>query len=251
MTLKGLAVVVTGGASGIGRAFGRHLGGLGSRVWVLDRDERALAEIKSDWEGAGGVRCLQCDVGDDQQVTTAIGRVHEESGGIDVVVNCAAVLKDQALVSRVGGRMRTHSTADWEETLKSNLTGTFLVSREVAAAMIRARRGGLIVNVSSISRAGNAGQTAYAATKAAIDALTVTWSQELAVYGIRVAALAPGMVETGMTERIPAVFMEQIRDRTPSRRYGRLDELGHAIQFVIENDYFNGKVLELDGGLRF
>jgi 3-oxoacyl-[acyl-carrier protein] reductase len=116
---------------------------------------------------------------------------------------------------------------------------------------LRARRPGLIVNVSSISRAGNPGQSAYAASKAAVDALTVTWSQELAIYGIRVVALAPGFIETSMTTRIPPVFLERIRERTPLRRFGTLDEFGHVIEFIVENDYLNGKVLELDGGLRF
>ena len=107
------------------------------------------------------------------------------------------------------------------------------------------------MNISSISRAGNPGQSAYAATKAGIDALTVTWSQELAPYHIRVVAIAPGFAETGMTENIPPVFVDGIKEQTPLKRFGRLDEFGHAVQFVIENDYLNGKVLELDGGLRF
>jgi 3-oxoacyl-[acyl-carrier protein] reductase len=121
----------------------------------------------------------------------------------------------------------------------------------VVEGMLRARRPGLIVNVSSISRAGNPGQSAYAASKAAVDALTVTWSQELAIYGIRVVALAPGFIETSMTTRIPPVFLERIRERTPLGRFGTLDEFGHVIEFIVENDYLNGKVLELDGGLRF
>src|SRR5262249_18276823 len=131
------------------------------------------------------------------------------------------------------------------------LTGTFLMTREVAAVMLRDKRPGVVVNISSISRNGNPGQSAYAATKAGIDALTVTWSQELAPYGIRVAAIAPGFVETRMTTAIPPVFLEQIRERTPLKRFGTVDEFARTIQFVLENDYLNGKVLEVDGGLRF
>jgi 3-oxoacyl-[acyl-carrier protein] reductase len=196
------------------------------------------------------VHFLHCDVGDEAHVTRAVGAVLEAAGAVDVLVNNAAVLRDQSLASKVGGTVRTHSVQDWHETLRSNLTSTFLMSRAVAEHWIRTRRRGLIVNVSSISRRGNPGQTAYAASKAAIDALTVTWARELGTYRIRVAAIAPGFVETPMTTRIPPVFLESLRARSPVGRFGTLEEFGHALQFVIENDYLNGSVLELDGGLR-
>ncbi len=243
-------VVVTGGASGLGLAMARRLASLGARVWAVDRDAARLAELPAS-ELDGLLQFVACDVGVEAQVQPVVRRIDELAGGITVLVNNAAVLKDQALVARLGRHMRRHSLADWEETLRSNLTGTFLMAREVAESMIRGRRPGLIVNVSSISRAGNPGQSAYAASKAAVDALTVTWSQELAAYDIRVVALAPGFVETNMTSAIPPMFLERIRDRTPLKRFGTLDEFAHVIQFIVENDYLHGKVLELDGGLRF
>jgi 3-oxoacyl-[acyl-carrier protein] reductase len=249
VTVSEQSVVVSGGASGLGLAFSRHLAGLGARVWALDRDTRALAAASRESEE---IAFLACDVGDEPQVVDTIARIERESGGITVLVNNAAVLRDQALVSKLGGKVRTHSLDDWKETIHSNLTGTFLMTREVAAAMIRGkRRAGLIVNISSISRKGNPGQTAYSATKGGIDALTVTWSQELAVYGIRVVGVAPGFVETPMTSRIPPMFLESLRARTPLGRFGALDEFARTLQYVIETDYLNGKVLELDGGLRF
>lgn len=242
-------VIVTGGASGLGLAFAQHLSRLGAKVWALDRDVGALAAAARQ---NGDVAFVACDVGDERQVAETVARIDRESQGITVLVNNAAVLRDQALVSKLGGKLRTHSLEDWQETLRSNLTGAFLMAREVAAAMIRDKRsGGLIVNISSISRSGNAGQTAYSATKGGIDALTVTWAQELAVYGIRVVAVAPGFVETPMTSRIPPMFLESIRSRTPLGRFGTLDEFARTLQYVIETDYLNGKVLELDGGLRF
>jgi 3-oxoacyl-[acyl-carrier protein] reductase len=243
-------VLITGAASGLGLAFARRLAGRGAQVWGIDRDADAIARVREDGTGRGVV-FVSADVGVESEVAAAVAEIDRQSAGITVLVNNAAILRDQALVSKVGRTIRKHSTADWDDTLRSNLTGTFLMSREVIATMLTARRGGLVVNVSSISRAGNPGQSAYAASKAAIDALTVTWSQELAVYGIRVVALAPGFIETSMTTRIPPLFLERIRERTPLRRFGSLDEFGHVIEFIVENDYLNGKVLELDGGLRF
>jgi 3-oxoacyl-[acyl-carrier protein] reductase len=245
------AIVITGGASGLGLEFARHTAGLGARVWALDRAREAIAAARAAADEAAAVEFVECDVGVEAQVVETVAAIEQASGGIDVLVNNAAILRDHSLVSKIGKQVRRHSLADWDETIRCNLTSAFLMAREVADAMIRARRGGLIVNVSSISRHGNRGQTAYAATKAAIDALTVTWSQELAIYGIRVLALAPGFVETPMTRRIPPLFLESIRERTPIGRFGTLAEFGHALQFAIENDYLNGKVLELDGGLRF
>jgi len=247
--IAGRNVIVTGGASGIGLAFATHLQRLEARVWLLDRDRHALEAVTHC--ATPRLQCRWCDVGEEQQVIQTVRDIEQESGGIDVLINNAAVLKDQALVSKLRGTIRKHSLDDWQETLRSNLTGAFLTAREVAEAMIRSHRPGLIVNISSISRHGNAGQSAYAASKAGIDALTATWSQELAVYGIRVVGLAPGFVETAMTRRIPALFLDRIRDKSPLKRFGTLEEFGHTIQYVVENDYLHGKVLELDGGLRF
>lgn len=252
MNVASRVALVTGAASGLGRAFAQRLLERGARAWLLDRDATGLARTAAELSALGlAPRTVVCDVGCEDQVAQAVAQVAETEGGLDLVVNNAAVLRDQALVSKLGKRLKKHSLADWEETLRSNLTGVFLVGREASARMIEARRGGLIVNVSSISRAGNPGQSAYAATKAAIDALTVTWSQELAVYQIRVVALAPGFVETAMTRAIPPLFLERIRERTPLKRFGTCEEFAQALEFIVANDYLNGKVLELDGGLRF
>jgi len=191
------------------------------------------------------------DVGDESEVDGLFRDIEAAAGGVDLLVNNAAVLKDQALVSKIGKRLRKHSLQGWQETIHSNLTGPFLMGREAAHLMLKTRVKGLIVNVSSVSRAGNAGQTAYSAAKSGVDALTVTWAKELAPYGIRVAAIAPGFVETRMTQSIPPLFLERLREATPIKRYGTLEEFEHALQFVVENDYFNGRTLELDGGLRF
>ncbi|MCA9246770.1 MAG: SDR family oxidoreductase [Planctomycetales bacterium] len=252
MNIEGLNILVTGGASGIGLAFVKRLCERGARVWAIDRDRQALDQVAEDTSRhEASLQWLECDVSKEHDVLATVDFVESRSGGIDVLINNAAILLDQTLVSKLGKKIKKHSLADWESTLGSNLTGTFLMAREVAEKMILARRSGLIVNLSSISRHGNPGQSAYAASKAAVDALTVTWSQELAPYHIRVVAIAPGFVETRMTQRIPDMFLDRIREKTPLKRFGTLEEFARTIEFVIENDYLNGKTLEVDGGLRF
>lgn len=251
MNISGRTVIVTGGASGLGLAFVSHLRGLGAQVWALDCDADRIADAKRAFSAAPELAFLQCDVSDECAVTAAVRHIADNTGRVDVLVNNAAVLRDHSLVSKLGGKIRKHSLADWTSTLQSNLTGTFLMAREVAANMIERKSGGVIINVSSISRKGNPGQTAYAASKAGVDALTRTWADELAIYGIRVVAIAPGFVETNMTKQIPPLFLEQIRNKTPLKRFGTLGEFALTLQFVIENDYLNGTILEVNGGLKF
>jgi 3-oxoacyl-[acyl-carrier protein] reductase len=247
--LEGATVLITGGAAGIGLRAAQRFAALGARVWAADNNDAAVAELAL--AGGPNPRFVRCDVAVAEQVEALVARIETESSGLNIVVNNAAILRDQTLVSRLGKRIKRHSIDDWQATLDSNLTGTFLTARAAAAAMIDARRPGLIINTSSVVRSGNPGQSAYAATKAGIAALTVTWSRELAPYGIRVAAIAPGFVETGMTRSIPAVFLERIRRESPVGRFGELDEFVEGLRFIISNDYFAGRVLELDGGLRF
>ena len=251
MKIHGLRAVVSGGASGIGAAFCRRLTLLGAHVWAVDWDASAVEHARSGRSETEPLEYVVADVGSEADVERLFGRIEAAAGGVDVLVNNAAVLRDQALVSKLGKRLQKHSLEGWNQTIHSNLTGPFLMAREAAHLMLKRRIRGLIVNVSSISRAGNPGQTAYGAAKGGVDAMTVTWARELAPYGIRVAAIAPGFVETAMTKRIPPLFLERLREATPIKRYGALAEFEHALQFVIENDYFNGRTLELDGGLRF
>ena len=249
MNIRDRHVIITGGASGLGRAFAAHLHRQGARVWVLDRREPDPFAEPGAEPRDGLPRYIPCDVRDPDQVEAAVMAVHRLAGRIDGLVNNAAVLKDQALVSGLKGKVRKHSLEAWDETLRTNLTGYFLVAREVAAVMVADRTGGLIVNVSSVSRRGNAGQSAYAASKAGIDALTRTWARELSPYGIRVASLAPGFVATPMTAAIPGLFLEQLRERTPIKRFGTEAEMAAALSFIIGNEYYHGRILELDGGL--
>lgn len=250
MKIAGSRILITGGASGIGLATARRLVGLGAEIVVVDNNREAL-EVLTDPREACGFEVQYCDVSQPGEVEALIGRLTEASAGLHAVINNAAILRDQALASRLGKRIKKHSLEDWQATLNSNLTGTFLVAREVAAAWISQKRSGVIVNTSSVVRTGNPGQSAYSATKAAIDALTVTWAQELAPYKIRVAAIAYGFAETGMTRKIAPLFQERIKTKSVVGRFAAVAELAAGIEFILENEYCAGRTLDLDGGLRF
>ena len=143
------------------------------------------------------------------------------------------------------------SLSQWRSVIDVNLTGTFLCGREAAVAMAQAGNGGVIINISSIAKAGNIGQSNYSATKAGVASLVTCWSRELARFGIRVAGIAPGVISTDMTDSIKPEGMERLLKMVPAGRLGDRQELAHAALFIIENDYMNGRIVELDGGLRF
>lgn len=251
MQVEGARILVTGGAAGIGLECVRHFLSMGANVIVVDNDRDAIDELTAATASVRSYSIKYCDVGNVEDVESTIAAVFEDSGGLDAVINNAGILRDQTLVSRLGKRVKKHSLDDWMATISSNLTGTFLVAREVAARWLEDRKAGVIVNTSSVVRTGNPGQSAYSATKAAIEALTVTWSQELAPYHIRVAAIAYGFAETGMTKKIPPLFLEKIKSKSPVGRFADVAELAAGVQFILENEYFVGRTLELDGGLRF
>jgi 3-oxoacyl-[acyl-carrier protein] reductase len=141
------------------------------------------------------------------------------------------------------------SLEDFNDVVAVDLIGVFLCGRGTAAHMIRQAYRGVIVNISSISRAGNIGQFNYT-TKADVSAMTAAWLQELARYGIRVAGIAPGFSETRMVVRMKPKLREQFEQRIPLHRFGKLHEIAHSALYILENDYFNGRTLEVDGGLR-
>ncbi len=131
-----------------------------------------------------------------------------------------------------------------------NLTGVFLCTREAAARMVETDSQGVIVNISSISHSGNMGQTNYTAAKAGVAAMTVTWAKELSRYGIRVGAIAPGFIHTEMTASMKPEALEKMAAGIPLKRLGEPDEIAHSALYIFENDYFTGRMIECDGGLR-
>ena len=198
MQLGKKVVVITGAGRGIGRAMALAFADRGADIAALDLDAAALAETRAQCEAKGvRTRTHVMDVTVESQVIKTFDAVVAELRGFDVLINNAGITRDALLVKAQDGAIHSKmSLAQWQAVIDVNLTGVFLCGREGAERMIQLGNGGLIVNVSSISREGNPGQTNYSAAKAGVAAMTVTWAKELARYGIRSAAIAPGFCST-------------------------------------------------------
>lgn len=173
-------------------------------------------------------------------------------GGVNSLVNNAGILRDGLLVKkdRKTGEVKKLSLADWNTVIGVNLTGATLMVREVVAAMVQAEtRPGVIVNISSISRHGNRGQSNYVAAKAALAANTVTWAREFSPFGIRVAAIAPGMIETPMTQGMNQAARDALVANIPAGRIGLPEDIWQAVRFCLECDYVTARTYDVDGGL--
>lgn len=246
MELRGKKVIVTGGVRGLGRAMVDRLVAKEAAVTVFDLDVAGLVELKKHHD----VNCVECDVSDHERVIAATQRYHEEFGAVDVLINNAGILYSAPLVRIASTGIEKHDAEMWNKVLAADLSSVFYMTACVVEKMIGTRAKGVIVNISSVSAAGNAGQSAYSAAKAGVNALTGVWAKELGPMGIRVVAVAPGFTETESTKEAlsEAVLRETIK-RVPLRRLGRPEEIADGVLAVIQNDFFNGKVVELDGGL--
>lgn len=246
MQLSDLKIIVTGGAQGMGAHFARRLAEAGARVAVGDVNEAGLAELPKE------IFTRRLDVSDEEDVASFVAWAHEKLGGLNALINNAGVLRDGLLVKkdRNTGAISKLSKADWDKVIGVNLTGATLMAREVVAKMLETEsRPGVIVNISSIARHGNRGQSNYTAAKAALAANTLTWAREFAPYGIRVGAVAPGMVETPMTAGMNEKAREALIKAIPVGRIGQPEDIWLAVRFVLECDYFNGRTIDVDGGL--
>jgi 3-oxoacyl-[acyl-carrier protein] reductase len=193
---------------------------------------------------------LECDLTDAAATENRIDSFHERFGAFDAVINCAGLIANAPLVSFVDGKLVHHDTALWDRVLASCLSSAFYVTACTATKMIGSAKRGVIINISSVCARGNAGQAAYSAAKAGMNGMTVALSKELGAFGVRVVAIAPGYFDTASTrEHVAAPKLKEIRGAVPLKRLGRADELASAVRFVLGNDYVNGKVLGLDGGL--
>jgi 3-oxoacyl-[acyl-carrier protein] reductase len=251
MELKGKVAVVTGGASGIGLSTAKAFLAGGARVAILDWSEEALKQAVA--ELGDGVSAVACDVANEDSVVKAFDQVERDLGGVDIAVLNAGILRDGLLLKvdketkKVSKRM---SLQQWQSVIDVNLTGVFLTGREAATRIIDGGRKGVMVLISSISRAGNVGQSNYSASKAGVAVLTRIWGKELARFGVRVACVSPGFIGTPMVMKdMKPEMMEHFKKLIPIGRLGEPEEIASAILYVVDNDLMCGTVMEPSGGM--
>lgn len=254
MKLEETRAIVTGAARGLGRRFALALAEAGARVAAGDIDRAGLRTLKAESEGLPGtVTVAGLDIADEESVAQFFAAVDEPLGGANVLINNAGVLRDGLLVSGEGSAARKLPSIQWRSVLDVNLTGQFLMAREFVHRLVergaeRGVRPAVIVNLSSLARSGNAGQSSYSSSKAGLDAATRTWALELAHHGIRVGGVAPGVIDTPILEGISGEAMEKLKAGIPLGRLGRPEEVWLAVRFILECDFFTGRTIEVDGG---
>ena len=253
MKLSDLKIIVTGGAQGMGAHFAQRLAEAGAQVAVGDVKEDGLAALAEATKGLPGkVHVRKLDVSSEADVGAFVDWAHGARGGLNGLINNAGILRDGLLVKkdRTTGAITKLSKEQWDAVIGVNLTGATFMVRDVVAKMVETeQRPGVIVNMSSSARHGNRGQSNYSAAKAALATNTVTWMREFAPFGIRVGAVAPGMVETPMTSGMNQKARDALVANIPVGRIGVPEDLWLAVKFVLECDYFNGRTLDVDGGL--
>lgn len=252
MELQGKVIAITGSGQGLGRAMALQLAAKKPHVALIDMNEEKLAETKALCEAAGAQASTHvCNVSDEADVDATFTAIASQTGRLDGVVNNAGITRDALFLKVKEGQVEKRMSLEhWQQVIDVNLTGVFLCARAAATEMVKAGNGGCIINISSISRHGNMGQTNYTATKAGVAAMSVTWAKELAAQKIRCAAIAPGYIGTEMVLSMKPEALEKIASGIPAKRLGEPQEIAHAVEFILENDYINGRVIEVDGGLR-
>lgn len=253
MELNNKTIAITGGGRGLGAAMAVRLAGQKTNLALIDLDDDALATAKAACEdaGAGAVKVYKANVTDENEVETVFGDIAETFGELHGLINNAGITRDALMLKYKEGKLVSKMSLDqWKLVIDVNLTGVFLCGREAAAKMIELGCKGCVINISSISRAGNMGQLNYSATKSGVQAMAVVWAKELARYGIRAAAIAPGFIGTDMVMSMKPEAREKLTSGIPARRVGDPDEIAHTVQFILENDYVSGRCFDIDGGLR-
>jgi 3-oxoacyl-[acyl-carrier protein] reductase len=252
MDLQGKVIVITGAAQGLGQKTAEIIAAQGATLALVDIDHEKLQNTVQLCSRAGAkAKDYPADVTDEPAVESLFRSIRNDFSSVDGLINNAGITSDALLVKAADGKVQGKmSLAQFHRVIAVDLRGVFLCGREATVQMIESGHGGVIINISSISRAGNVGQTNYAAAKAGVAAMTVTWAKELARYNIRVAGIAPGFSETRMVANIPPKVKDRVLSAIPLRRFAKPEEIARAALFILQNDYYDGRILEVDGGLR-
>lgn len=252
MKIERAIIAITGAGGGLGAAMASRLAEKGARLALIDFQPDGLEKFKAELAlPEEDCRAYICDVSKEEQVDQVFEDIKQQFGGLDVLVNNAGITRDALMLKfKDGERQSRMSLEAWNAVINVNLTGVFLCGRAAVEQMVIAGNGGLILNISSISAAGNMGQSNYSAAKAGVAALAVTWAKEFARYGIRVNAVSPGFIGTEMVRAMKPEALAKLQAMIPAGRIGEPDEIAHTIQYLIENDFVNGRNIEIDGGMR-
>jgi 3-oxoacyl-[acyl-carrier protein] reductase len=241
MILEGKTALITGAGRGIGAGVAALFVQQGARVYISDVDTDAGKKTAGDI--GGDIHFMQMDVSDENSVKQVTNQIHSESSNIDILVNNAGITNDKLLL-----RM---TSEDWSRVISINLTGTFLVTKAVMRGMIKQRSGRILNIASVVGLIGNAGQANYAASKAGIIGFTKSCAKELAGRNITVNAIAPGFIETRMTEGLPDEVKQEYMKIIPMGRFGQADDIAHLALFLASDrsSYITGQVFCVDGGM--
>lgn len=254
MKLQNKTIVITGGAQGLGLTMAVNFAKCGANIALIDLNEEQLKESVQQVIAVGNnniqVKYYLANVSKEVEVEQTFQQINVDFSGIDGLVNNAGILRDELFIKAKDGVVSNKmSLENFQLVIDVNLTGVFLCGREAAVHMIEGGKKGVIINMSSIARGGNMGQTNYAAAKAGVVAMTTTWARELGRHGIRVGAIAPGVIRTAMTDAMKPEMRDRLVKMKPIGRLGEAEEIAHTAKYIFENEFFTGRVMEVDGGL--
>ncbi len=251
MQLQGKTVVITGGGRGIGRQMASSFAAKGANIAVCDLNQADLDQTVADCKAKGvNARSYIMNVAKEAEVIAAMDAIAKDFGSLDVLINNAGITRDGLLIKVKEGAIVGKMTLDnWQLVIDVNMTGVFLCGREAAERMIKFGKGGVIINISSVSRHGNAGQTNYSATKAGVAAIAEVWGKELARFNIRTGAIAPGFTRTEILSAMRPEVLEKMLSIVPVRRLGEASEIANTAIFIVENDFFTARCIDVDGGV--
>lgn len=245
-------IVITGGARGLGLCMAETFAKKGANVALVDINQDDLVKAVAACEAHGiTAKAYPCNVAKEEDVEQMFQQIQNDFGSVDCLINNAGIIRDGLLVKGKDGVVeKKMSLNQWQSVIDVNLTGVFLCGREAAVKMIEGGNGGVIINISSVSKDGNMGQSNYTSAKAAVAAMAVTWAKELAKHQIRSAAIAPGFMNTEILQDMKQEALDKISKTIPLRRLGEPEEIAKTALFIFENDYLSGRTIYVDGGFR-
>ena len=239
-------IIITGASGSIGSEIVKYFYKNNDLI-CIDINKKNLNILKNKYKK---IKIYQCDLTNQKNVDQLMKNLNIKYKYFDILINNAGMIYSHPMIKLSSKGLKSHSYANWKKVLDINLNSIFLFSSKIIENFCNNRTKGLIINISSISAKGNIGQSAYSVAKSGIEILTKIWAQELSSFNIRVACIAPGFFNTKSTHNSLSKFqIDHLKNATPSKRLGATKELILAINFIIKNKFFNGKILSLDGGL--